>query len=118
HMVANDFDWVAPWAHHVFIGSAMVPVLFVAAVALAVSLDWWTLRAVAQADHLLKPAGRALLAGWFRPGGKDGARLAGLRYLRTRNGIHYRRAADRNPWPADRSATGAELLAGMARLGR
>lgn len=118
HVIANDFDWIAPWAHHVLRGDSTMPILFLSAVAAAVALDLRSLRPIRRADHLLAPPGRHLLETWFAPGRRNGARIAGLRYLRKRNGVHHRRAAAVHPWPNDRSGVGAGELPSLARLGR
>ncbi|MFA5565522.1 MAG: PrsW family glutamic-type intramembrane protease [Acidimicrobiia bacterium] len=120
HMRSNDHDSIAPWLQNIFIGHYSLPVLFLAAIVLAVGLDYFTLRRVSVRDHLLAPRQNPS-QGYLKNQNVDRSfldRLTPWRYLRLRNGLYYHRAYEVDPWPQKRPADYTVALRMAGRAGR
>ncbi len=127
HGLGNDSGGALTTIEPLAFDGRLPAVLLLVATVAAVVVDSSVRRRRAGADHVVAPvtirdlldrAGAPPVAGPTEPAEKRrraDQTLAGVRYLRMRNGALYARAHDREPWPTERPA---RWLGALHRLGR
>lgn len=119
HMAANDRGERLGWVLDVFFDHRVPAVLLLAGVVLAFLLDRSALRWARDRDHLFGPVSLAEPSGDDLPTTAALRRtLAASRYVRLRNGAHYRAHRCVDTWPGPRPDGTAAAVRAVARAGR